>query len=239
MPTRFGGSTVARSEVPSPDCDDDDDTDGDVIRNTQAALRHAIAGVAPDSIVDSAFHVFYDAYTPTIRRYASRFGVRPQDLDDCVQNVLVRVIKKLPPFQRTGPGSFRRWLFLLVHSETRDHSRHCSRHPTRSLSEIEGTEREPVDPRLDPTVASEQAFEVELVQVCLSQLRGEVSKTNFDVVRLRWIVGMRPREIAARLGLSEQAVRNRLHRMLGILRAKINLLSGHEFVSYDRDRSNY
>jgi len=142
MPTRFGGSTVARSEVQSPDCDDDDDTDGDVIRNTQAALRHAIAGGAPDSIVDSAFQVFYDAYTPTIRRYASRLGARPQDLDDCVQNVLVRVIKKLPPFQRSGAGSFRRWLFLLVHSETRDHSRHCSRHPTRSLSEIEGTERD-------------------------------------------------------------------------------------------------
>jgi len=56
-----------------------------------------------------------------------------------------------------------------------------------------------------------------------------VSKTNFEVVRLRWIVGMSPPQIAARLRLSEHAVRSRLKRMLKVLRVKINLLSGHEF----------
>jgi len=40
---------------------------------------------------------------------------------------------------------------------------------------------------------------------------------------------MSPPQIAARLRLSEHAVRSRLKRMLKVLRVKINLLSGHEF----------
>jgi RNA polymerase sigma factor (sigma-70 family) len=230
-PTRFEGTApVARNDArPSPPWDDEDETDIGLIRGMQAELRRAITAAAPDEATPRASDLFYKAYHDLIRRYAARCGVRNQDLDDCVQAVFVKVINSLPRFERQGLGSFRRWLFLLVHSEATDTIRRYSRHPAQSLSEIEGTEREPVDPRLDPAAESQRQFEAELVQTCLEQLSTQVSELDYKVVRLRWIEGKRPAEIAALLGLSEQAVWSRRKRMRLIVRTRVNFLRGHRF----------
>jgi len=50
-------------------------------------------------------------YTPLIRGWVSRHGIRPPDADDLVQEVLGVVVRELPRFRHNGRvGAFRAWL---------------------------------------------------------------------------------------------------------------------------------
>src|SRR5438093_1544483 len=60
---------------------------------------------------------FVDLYAPLLLRWLRHQGVRSQDADDLVQEVLGVVVRELPAFQHNQrPGAFRTWLrTILMH----------------------------------------------------------------------------------------------------------------------------
>jgi RNA polymerase sigma-70 factor (ECF subfamily) len=61
-------------------------------------------------------------YTPLLRTWIRRAGVRPDDVDDLVQDVLSILVRKLPEFSYNPMlGSFRGWLKTLTVRRVRDH----------------------------------------------------------------------------------------------------------------------
>jgi RNA polymerase sigma-70 factor (ECF subfamily) len=62
-----------------------------------------------------------DLYSPLIRAWAERLGVRGADADDLVQEVLTVVVRRFPEFVHPErPGAFRGWLRAIAVNCARD-----------------------------------------------------------------------------------------------------------------------
>jgi RNA polymerase sigma-70 factor (ECF subfamily) len=64
---------------------------------------------------DAAWQRFVDLYGPLLHGSLRRQGVRPEDADDLVQDVLGVVLRELPAFRHNErPGAFRAWLRAIL-----------------------------------------------------------------------------------------------------------------------------
>ncbi len=58
-----------------------------------------------------AWEKFFERYAPIIKAFARKLGVRPHDIDDLVQDVIVRFFSALPEFSYDpAKGRFRGYL---------------------------------------------------------------------------------------------------------------------------------
>src|SRR4051794_32735729 len=63
----------------------------------------------------AAWKRFVDLYSPLLVSWLRRQGVRAQDADDLVQEVLGVVVRELPGFRHNQrPGAFRAWLRAIL-----------------------------------------------------------------------------------------------------------------------------
>src|SRR5262249_46802410 len=63
---------------------------------------------------------FVDLYSPLLQAWLRRQGVRAQDADDLVQEVLGVVVRELPDFRHNQrPGAFRAWLRSILSNRLR------------------------------------------------------------------------------------------------------------------------
>ncbi len=84
----------------------------------QSLLIRAQAGEA------DAWKDLLDLYRPLILSWLNRQGVRPGDLEDLTQEVLLSVVKYLPGYEHSGNrGAFRSWLRTIVCRRTADYWR--------------------------------------------------------------------------------------------------------------------
>src|SRR5438874_13609095 len=58
----------------------------------------------------TAWQEFTDRYRPRIYAHCLTFGLQRADADDVTQNVLLRLVAKLPEFHYDPSQSFRAWL---------------------------------------------------------------------------------------------------------------------------------
>lgn len=56
---------------------------------------------------------FVRLFTPLLRRWAGRLGVRDADAEDLLQEVFLLLMRKLPKFQYDESKSFRAWLWTV------------------------------------------------------------------------------------------------------------------------------
>src|SRR5207249_2699808 len=74
-----------------------------------------------DHADSSAWSRLVGLYTPLIRGWLLRVGVRPGEADDLVQEVLAVVVRRFPEFRHnTRPGAFRAWLRAIAVNCARD-----------------------------------------------------------------------------------------------------------------------
>lgn len=150
-----------------------------------------------------------------IRRYL-RSGLGEQDVDDVFQRVVVALraagpIDNLEAWCRTIA---KRKLVDVLRSRTRRRARE------QRLSTME--ERRQPGSIADPEAAlraAQRPARVELRQTLLDEAMSQLSASDRQIVQLRSIERLAAKEIAARLGISKDAVRQRCHRALGRLKS--------------------
>src|SRR5579871_4082609 len=77
-----------------------------------------------------AWHVMVQLYTPLVRHWATRGGVRGVDVEDVTQEVLQAAATHLQNFRRDKPGdSFRGWLRGITRNMVLQHFRRDGRNP--------------------------------------------------------------------------------------------------------------
>ena len=159
-------------------------------------------------------------YAPLIRAWLRKYDVQESDADDLVQEVLLAVSKDLSKFEHGGqPGAFRGWLKGILVNRLRNFWRaRDRRREARGHSDI--------DERLAeleiPTSELSQLWNEEHDRYVLRQLLEMVKPhfapntwTAFDRVALK---GERPRDVAAEMQISLNAVVTAKSRVLGRLR---------------------
>jgi RNA polymerase sigma factor (sigma-70 family) len=147
------------------------------------------------------FQQVVDDLGPDLLRYLVA-AVGPQDAPDCFQETVVSALRAYPRLS-DGAG-VRPWLFTIAHSRVVDHHRAGSRRPVpvERLPDTGRNDPDPVDDDLWSAVA-------------------ELPDGQRSALVLRYVGGLRHREVAEVLGCSEAAARARVSDALKHLREEM------------------
>lgn len=155
---------------------------------------------------------------PHIERQLIRYPVSDEDRRDLLQTTLLQVVRRLSSFR--GDSSFSTWLFRVTANEALMLMRSQRRHRARL---VEGLDLEDLQTLPSARTASSEPNDVKAVR---SQHRGfvrealaELPEDYREVVLAHYHEDLGLQEIAAKLCVSESAVRSRLHRARSRLRA--------------------
>lgn len=152
---------------------------------------------------------FIDLYTPLLYFWAKRLGLQDADAADLVQDVLVKLVRKLPGFTYDGSRSFRGWL----HAVLLNHWRSQPRRATVELPEIAAA---------DPADAlGEAEYHQYLAQRALKLMRSQFQPATWQACWRSVVDGVPVAEVAAELAMSEAAVYIARSRVLRRLRQEL------------------
>ncbi|HEY7529747.1 MAG TPA: sigma-70 family RNA polymerase sigma factor [Gemmatimonadota bacterium] len=157
-----------------------------------------------------AFGALVRRHLPAAHAVALAVTGESADADDVCQDAFVAALAKLDECR--NPDRFGAWLRQIVRNRARDLQRVRAARPQVRLeaaADAAGPD--------DPSAAVERRESAERLRAALATLR-EVGR---EVVLLHDLEGLRHREIADLLGLSEGAVRVQLFRARRALRARL------------------
>jgi RNA polymerase sigma-70 factor (ECF subfamily) len=164
----------------------------------------------------------YGTLQSPLRAYLSAFGLSADKVDDVIQEVFVRLMRRLRENENGSKvghpwdENHRGWLFRVAHNFVMDTYRNSHRVLRLSPHEVESLLSNRVDPALDP----EQTL---LSKERLSRLDTAISKLNIEqrsclLLRAK---GLRHREIGSELGISAQHAAKLVHQGLGLLAGEL------------------
>lgn len=146
---------------------------------------------------------------PHVRKFAISLCASPQDAEDAAQEALIILYRKIGTLRATG--ALASWMFRIVRNE-------CLRH-VRLLVPRRG--EVPVEPeaRTEPSAedAVLQKLEVERIATAVSALPRDLRQ----VLIMRDVQGLPGKTVAQSLGLSNAAMKSRLHRARSALRQSL------------------
>jgi RNA polymerase sigma-70 factor (ECF subfamily) len=169
-----------------------------------------------------AWSLMVRLYTPLVRRWGERGGVRGADLDDLSQEVFRTAVGGLKNFRRERPGeTFRGWLhgitrnFLLKHFERQRRSPQAAGGSDAyfRLQELPL----PTEETADDISGDKQALYLQALELMKDRFEDKTWRAFWLTV----IDGLGPAEVAGWLGVSAAAVRKYKSRVLHCLRSEL------------------
>lgn len=145
---------------------------------------------------------FVDLYSPLLLEWSRRNRVPEADTADLVQNVLVRLIKQMPLFERRTGGTFRGWLFTVVRNVWRDQCRALARQPVIAQG-ISPDEQPGNDPIVELTEVEYRNY---LFRRTLRILQSDFPEATWRAFWLHVVEGRPAAEVATMAGVTPNAV---------------------------------
>ncbi len=152
----------------------------------------------------TAFRSLYEQYARPVYRYLYSKVGNQADAEDLTSQVFLKALEDLGKFR--NQGGFRAWLFTIAYSQAMDYYR--KRRAELPLDELNLASHEP-DP-LATTLCQEQ----------IRRMRERIAalpEEEQELIRLRFVAGLRYAEIGEVLKRSEAAVKKALYRLLARL----------------------
>ena len=161
-----------------------------------------------------------DLYTPLLHGWLRRHLVPHADADDLVQEVLAVVVRELPRFEHNNrPGAFRTWLRTILVHRVRDFWRRRDHRPEATGdSDFQKRLEELEAPGTGLNGLWDQEHDRHVVGRLLEMIRPQFQPTTWQAFRGVMLEGQRPAAVAARLGISVNAVLLAKSRVLRSLR---------------------
>lgn len=158
-----------------------------------------------------AFRRLYRALHPVVWRYVSRRLASRADVEDLVSRTFTRMVEHLHRFD-PDRGNVRAWAVGIARNAVIDHLR-----AQRSRGAVADEVERLADAALDPA----GVLEADERDAELRALLSEYPPVVREMFSLRFGDGLRVREIAALMEVSEAAVKQRFARTLRELRGKL------------------
>ncbi|MEU9297962.1 RNA polymerase sigma factor [Streptomyces sp. NPDC048266] len=143
---------------------------------------------------------------PHVRRFALSLCASPQDAEDAAQEALIILYRKIGTLR--AAGALASWMFRIVRNE-------CLRHVRLLVPRGDETQADtgaPAEPSAEDAVL--RGLEAERIAAAVSAL----PRDQRQVLLLRDVQGLPGRTVARALGLSDAAMKSRLHRARTALR---------------------
>lgn len=150
----------------------------------------------------SAFGLLYDRYQPQIYRFVFLKVSRREEAEDLTHQVFLQALQHIGEYEDVG-FPFTSWLYRIARNEVIDHYR--TRKQVISLDYVDPEYFASLDRAMEDT---ERRMDVRRVTDALKQLKPEYQ----DVIIMRFIEDLSPKEIAVALEKSEGAVKLLQHR---------------------------
>lgn len=149
-------------------------------------------------------------YGPLMRYIISPILQNPQDREDCLSEVSMRVWEKIGQFDGEK-GSFHAWLTAITRNTALNHARRASGSSAEELSESTPS------PELSPEEALLKKERQEALKTALSRL----SYKDRLLFYRKYYYRQSTAQIAAELGMTERAVEGKLYRVKKQLRKSL------------------
>lgn len=153
---------------------------------------------------------------PHVERQLARYPVSDEDRLDLVQSTLLQVVRRIRSFR--GESSFTTWLFRVTANEALMLMRSQRRQRARVVEGLDFDDLSALPTARTSGGEDDAAARAEREAHVLRAL-GELPEDYRDVVVAHYHDDLGLHEIAAKLSVSESAVRSRLHRARVRLRA--------------------
>jgi len=154
----------------------------------------------PSGAQEQDFGAFYAKYAPLVRRSLVRRGIRPEDLDDVVQDAFITIQRLLPTYE--GRASIETWLYAVTWRVAVAHQRRSRRR--ERPSDAEDLQLPDVPARRSPDRSFHALF-------------GQLDEHDRDVIALREVAEFSISALSELTGNARATVRGRLdrgHKML-------------------------
>ncbi|MFC8275620.1 RNA polymerase sigma factor [Streptomyces sp. NPDC057271] len=143
---------------------------------------------------------------PHVRKFARALCASPQDAEDAAQEALIILYRKIGTLRATG--ALASWMFRIVRNE-------CLRQVRLFVPRSDGVSAEPdASPEPSAEEAALRRLEVERLAAAV----GTLPRDQRQVLVMRDVQGLPGRAVAHALGLSNAAMKSRLHRARAALR---------------------
>lgn len=169
-----------------------------------------------------AFRELYRELHPTVARFVGRRVATSADADDLVARVFHKLVENVERFDE-GKASVRTWVLTMARNAIIDHYR--TRKTSVSVDELADGLSDGAGGPLQAMVDDE---EVRAVRELMASYPAEVQR----MVSLRYGDGLRHREIAELMNLSEAAVKQRISRTIRDMRERGKVFSRRGTVDY-------
>ncbi len=156
-----------------------------------------------------AFRALFRALHGPVAAYIARRVLDPLDAEDLTARVFHRMLERLSDYDARR-GHVRSWVLTMARNAVIDHLRTDKRHLEVRDAELVA------DASFDPNAALDRDEAAAQLRELLADVPAEVR----EMLAMRFGDGLRHREIAEVLGLSEAAVKQRFSRTLRELREK-------------------
>jgi RNA polymerase sigma-70 factor, ECF subfamily len=184
------------------------------VDNTSASLLERLRTAGPGA---ADWRRLYDLYLPLIRAWLAQAGLAT-DADDLAQEVLVVVVRELPTFRRQRDGSFRTWLRRVTVNRVRSWRQARARRPVAGFDPTDQFLAQLEDPASELSVQWDQDHDRHVFDKLLAAVRTGCEPATWEAFQLFAIEGRPAAEVAARTGLTENAVMLAKSRLLRRLR---------------------
>lgn len=159
-----------------------------------------------------AFARLYDQYADYLFGVCYRYVGDQQTAEDLMHDGLLQIYDNIGSFEWTGPGSLKRWLYIVQRNVVMMHLRKMSIWSETATVDAEMAEEDIAEPENIDDISSEE--------IC--RMIAELPQSYRTIFNMYVIDGYSHREIAELLGIQEKASSSELAKARKILAAKIN-----------------
>jgi RNA polymerase sigma-70 factor (ECF subfamily) len=184
---------------------------------TSVSLLDRLKVARPDA---SDWHRLQGIYLPLIRRWLARVPGLGDEADDLAQDVFMVVVRELPRFERRREGSFRAWLRQVTVNQARSQWRRRRRRPAVGLDPAVGFLDRLEAPDGDLAREWDRDHDHHVFERLLAIVLPDFQPATWEAFRRFALDGVPAAEVAAELGISENAVLQAKARILKRLRAE-------------------
>ena len=161
----------------------------------------------------TAYEALLKASIPFVRRVVRRTGVRPDGVEDVIQDVLLTLHRARGTYD---PGrSFMNWLSAIAQRRAIDHLRRRGRQDRREISDETAYEAYPDQDRTPESVFENDVRRQDMITAVAALSPGQREAVELMAFRQRSLA-----EAAAESGKTKGALKVNLHRALKTLRER-------------------
>jgi RNA polymerase sigma-70 factor, ECF subfamily len=185
------------------------------MNTTSASLLERLQQSGP---IAADWQRLHDLYLPLIRSWLARTPGLADEAADVAQEVMIVVFRELPGFQRQREGSFRAWLRLVTANRVRTWQRARQRQPQVGLDSTADFLSQLEDSSSQLARQWDREHDRHVFDKLLSMVEADFEPLTWKAFRLFALKERKAAEVAAELGLSENAVLLAKSRILKRLR---------------------